>query len=151
MDKTLQKVIKQLEILSKTYVKAGILPGATYVDTGELIAPIARMQEYGSPEQGIPARPFMRITESQNSRKWAVVFKEQVAKGIRSGNLNAVQIYSQIGRKMKDDIKATIDSGVPPPNAPETILRKQRKDGTAPGTLRDTYTMYKAIDFEVGE
>lgn len=45
------------------------------------------------------------------------------------------------GNKFKEAIEARIDSGVPPPNAPATIMRKGHDM-----TLRDTWTYRESIE-----
>lgn len=143
MDK-LAKLIGQVEKLEKMYVKAGLC--AKDVETNADILERAIYNEFGT--AFIPARPFLRITDRENRKKWAKRFCIHVKNGIRSGNLNAERIYEDMGNTMFADILATIDSNVPPPNSPETIRRKLKR-GAIPQTLVDTGQMRKAIGFEV--
>jgi hypothetical protein len=48
------------------------------------------------------------------------------------------------GRKLKEAIEARIDSGVPPPNAPYTILKKGHDL-----TLRDSWAYRDSIEVQV--
>lgn len=122
-------------------LRVGILEGATNTETGEKIAPYAAKNEYGAP--GIPSRPFMRATVDAKQNIWP----KNIAASLRAGR-DIMQAIELVGTRMADDIQETIKSSMPPPNSPETLLRK-RADVAGKGTLIDTSSMLLAIDYEV--
>lgn len=124
----------------KSYqVKAGILEGATSV-TGDLIAPYAACNEFGT--ANIPARPFMRRTMNEHEQDWVDGF------GALLAAVGPEKAAMAVGKRMAEDIQAMILSNMPPPNSPATMQRKALKEGPR-GTLVDTGSMVKAVEFEV--
>lgn len=49
--------------------KVGFFPSSKYED-GTPVAYVAIIQEFGSPEQGIPPRSFMRTTIAEKQNEW---------------------------------------------------------------------------------
>ena len=118
-------------------------------DSPLTVADVAALNEFGTME--IDERPFMRITTEERQEAWQAmlvpVMREVVDAGIRSpaaAGAAAARGLGRIGLQMEADIKATIDGGVPPPNADSTIERK----GSS-GTLINTGQMKQSIDSEV--
>ncbi len=145
------RLARKLQALARARggVRAGVLENAANEETHEKIAPYAAANEYGAP--GIPARPFMRTTMTRESRKW----EQELVKTLLN-NRPAEQAHQLVGMRMAEDIQATINSNMAPPNAPATIRAKTRKvDGGAPGetmtpgTLIDTGSMLHSITCEV--
>lgn len=135
----LEKLIRQLA--TSKGLRVGILEGAANSVTGERIAPYAAANEFGAP--GIPARPFMRSTITMQSGKWAKGF----ARMLQSGRPTA-QALELLGNRMAEDVQDTIKSNMPPPNSPATRERKNA-ESAGKGTLIDTGSMLRAIDYEV--
>lgn len=132
-------------------VKAGILENATNSATGESVAMYAACNEFGTKD--IPSRPFMRKTFEEHSGEWAELLGRAIANG--RPPRQALQL---VGMRMADDIVDTIKSDMPPPNAPSTKARKTKKiTGTggggsySPGTLVDTGSMVRAVNWEISE
>lgn len=118
-------------------------------DSPLTVADVAALNEFGTME--IPERPFMRITTEERQEAWNAmqvpVMREVVDAATRSpaaAGAAAARGLGRIGLQMAADIRATIDGGVPPPNADSTIERK----GSS-GTLIDTAQMKQSIDSEV--
>lgn len=122
-------------------LRAGILEGSTNGVTGELIAPYAAANEFGSPDN--PPRPFMRTTVRNKKTTWP----RNLASALKAGR-SMRQAMELVGTRMAEDIQATIKSNMPPPNSPETMLKKNA-DEAGKGTLIDTGSMLKAVDYEV--
>lgn len=122
-------------------LRAGILEGSTNGETGELIAPYAAANEFGAPD--IPARPFMRTTVASKKMTWP----RNLAAAIRAGR-PMTQAMGLVGIRIVEDLQATIKSAMPPPNSPET-MEKKNAAGAGKGTLIDTGSMLKSIDYEV--
>lgn len=143
----LQQVLESIAAKASIEMNVGILEGATNEDTGELIAPYAAANEYGT--FNIPARPFMRNTIADKSGEWAetlgklIIGKSQTADGIEKA-------FNVLGTVMVQDIRDTIEHVVPPPNAEATIAIKTKKGRANPSqTLVDSGSMQRAIDFEI--
>lgn len=62
------------------------------------------MQEFGSPSNGIPPRPFMRPAVAEKSRARARELGIEMAKS----NLNATTALGQVGKLMEGDIRDAI-------------------------------------------
>lgn len=135
----LEKLIQQLA--TRRGLRVGILEGATNSVTGEKIAPYAAANEFGAP--GIPSRPFMRSTIAIKSGTWAKGF----ARMLQAGR-PAEQALELLGNRMAEDVQETIKSNMPPPNSPATRERKNAH-GAGKGTLIDTGSMLRAVDYEV--
>ncbi|MDE7064902.1 MAG: hypothetical protein K2O70_05450 [Desulfovibrionaceae bacterium] len=135
----------------KALVRAGILEDATNGETKEPIAPYAAANEYGT--ANIPPRPFLRQTYKTCNRAWI----DGLARMLRE-NRSPDAALKLTGRRMAEDIQATIRSNMQPSNSTATSLAKAKKvDGgesgetMTPGTLIDTGSMLRAIDYEVAE
>ena len=95
----------------------------------------------------IPARPFMRSTVEAQKDAWAKAFADAfVAKAHERDAV--VRGLNLLGRKMQDDIVATIKSNLAPDNAESTKRRKNAK-GAGKGTLIDKGHLLKSISYEV--
>ena len=99
----------------------------------------------------IPARPFIRNTIKREKDVWT----QELAKMIANGR-PVQDALKLVGIRMAEDIQATINSNMRPPNSPATIRAKTKKvDGGAPGetmtpgTLIDTGSMLDAVDYKV--
>ncbi|MBL3522872.1 hypothetical protein IM876_09370 [Serratia plymuthica] len=128
-------------------MNVGILAGSTNEDTGELIAPYAAANEYGT--LNIPARPFMRNTVAEKSGEWADKLGKLVANQSHDGE-GVKKAFNVLGTIMVQDIKDTIEHSIPPPNAKTTVDNKRRKGRANPHqTLVDSGSMQRAVDFEI--
>lgn len=121
-------------------LRIGVLENAT--NNGVPVVNYAIKNEFGA--DGIPARPYLRTTVKENSRKWATGF-ERLMKN-QTSNPGAVdRAFRLLGEQAVGDIKQTIMSSVPPPNAPATIEQK----GPGKPTLFDTGSLLKAHGYVV--
>jgi len=134
-------------------LRVGILEGATYTgepDTGEKpgqsVATVAFWQEYGT-RRGTPPRPFMRNTVADKKEEWA----RQLSASLLYGRSFA-EALDAVGMVAVQDIRQTIQKGVPPSSAPSTIAFKKRIGKEYANTpLILTTTMMKSIAHEVIE
>ena len=115
-------------------------------DPNSEIVKYASKNEFGdlTPEDGgapVPERSFMRSTFDASVDKWgrrvASAHKQDTAAGVLQG-------LELVGVIAVGDVVATINSSVPPPNAPSTIERK----GSS-GTLIDSGRMKQSIHHEL--
>ena len=139
------KLVKELNILSKGYVKVGILSDGSTAD-GVSILEYAIYNEYGT--QFIPARPFLReATERPGNQAIISRFiEEQVSKVVDSkGAFTARDALTAIGEFVRGKIIYSIRNGSWTPNAPSTLKGKQ--SGTTP--LINQGDLIRSIEFEV--
>ena len=126
--KQLDAFVKHLEGMKGMTVNVGFFEDSKY-DSGVPVAYVAVIQEFGSPRQGIPPRPFMRPTCVANATKW----QQQFAKGsadVADGKLTWLQVFEQLGLKAAGDTRKTISKIQTPPLSPVTLqLRAWKKAG----------------------
>lgn len=141
---------------SESFVKAGVL-GAAAEEKAEgsnlSNADIATIQEFGSPEKGIPSRPFISGTFEKNRDKYV----RQLAKGLTKvyeNKLSIPALLGVLGTSMATDIKgAVLGDNNFAPNAPSTIQKKMRKGKPdaegSPRPLIDTGRLVGGVTYEV--
>ncbi|WP_447875894.1 hypothetical protein [Serratia fonticola] len=143
----LLKVLAALSDVPSITMNVGVLAGSTNEDTGELIAPYAAADEFGT--STIPARPAFRITVAEKTGDWA----SQLASGVSNiaGDPESIEkAFNQLGLVMVQDIRDTIEEGVAPENAESTVKAKTRKGRAEPDkTLIDSGSYQRAIDYEI--
>ncbi len=109
---------------NKPGVKVGIMEDATSADYGP-IAPIAAIHEFGAPEAGIPARPFMRNTVENKKAEWTKQFSTYLKGAI--GSVGVEPAFTAVGQVMAADMQAYLESGeVSPALKPTTVREKER-------------------------
>ena len=142
--KGLEKLKQKVKGL-KFRAVAGVLSGATNVETGEKVAKYAAFMEYGT--ESAPARPFLRQTSKAHEGEW----KEQIATGIKHGGIeNAEKVMGAVGRLMRANIVQTIRNGSFKALASSTVKSKRRKKRAEPASpLIDTTSLIKSIASEV--
>lgn len=140
-------VAKTKTLATKYTARIGILEGATNQETGELIAPYAFDNEFGT--VNIPSRPFLRLTWFDKYPSWLNIIKRPLLRReVTSKDIErAFFVMAQIGI---DDVRETIRMGVPPPNAESTVAAKMERGNAEPDkTLVWTGSMFAAINADV--
>lgn len=116
------------EALNKLTGKVGWFETAVYPD-GTPVAYVATIQEFGSPEQGIPPRSFMRPTADEKAQKWKTTFGK-AATAAMSGKISAEDAMEQIAGRAAGDVGRAISRLSAPALSNITIeLRRRRKKG----------------------
>ena len=135
----LEKLLKRY-ITPDIVVKAGVLENATRAEGGASVAEYAADREYGT--SAVPSSPFLRSTLDARAEAWC----DNLAQALAAGRTpeEAMQLA---GRRMADDIQATIKSNMPPDNA-ESVRRRKNARGAGKGTLIDSGSLLKSIDYE---
>lgn len=128
-------------LAKKVEVRAGVMEDATN-DAHERIAPYAACNEFGTAR--IPPRPFMRKTLERERENWI----RGVGALLKNG-LSPDEALEKTGKRMAENIEATIMSNMAPANAPSTIRRKNRAEAGRAGTLVDTGALVKSITHQV--
>lgn len=154
------EVVRALEDLNGTKVKAGVLSGGK-------IGMIAHVQEYGATivphnptgylwvpmKDGsyrklkravIPARSFIRSTAIEKGTSWTRMAVEAFHQAVQ-GEM-ATGFGQKIGKQMETDIRDKVNSIQSPPNAPLTLANKA---GGKP--LIDTGGLLGSITHEVNK
>jgi len=146
----LDKALKELDKLTG---KVGWFKSSIYRN-GEAVAYIATIQEYGVPEKGIPARPFMRPTIAANQEVWKKILLMKSAE-ILEGTRTAKEAMESVLIRAKADIQKTISELQDPPLAASTIAARLRKKtdqktlGLLSKPLVDTGHMRDTVSYEI--
>jgi hypothetical protein len=149
-------------------VNVGVPEGKKEKD-GTPVAMVAAVHEYGSPSQGIPERPFLRVAIQKNRLKYVRLNRTNIVKMLR-GQMGMEQALGQLGEMAKGDVQTEIWSGDFAPLAPKTIAARRRarssaynkslkKKADAKGggagpidrPLIDTGQMVQSIQWELGD
>lgn len=120
-------------------VKVGFLAGATYPD-GTSVPMVAAVQEFGSPTNNIPPRPFFRNMIADKSPEWP----DAIAGLLQSTNYDVNKTLALTGEAIAGQLKQSIIDLVDPPLVPATIARKGFDK-----PLIDTGTLLNSVDYEV--
>jgi hypothetical protein len=119
------------------------IPAGKNEDDGTPVALIAAVHEFGSPEKGIPERPFLRTTIQENREKYVQLNRRNLV-AVLNGKMSVEQALGQLGEVAKGDVQAKIASGGFAPLKAATI---KRKGSSKP--LIDTGQMRQSIEWEL--
>lgn len=158
-------VMREIGVMEKKPVVKTGFPTSTFEagrsEGGMTQGEIAVINQYGS--ETTPPRPFMTIAYEENKTEMRNKIAELLVK-IGEGKMTTREALDRIGVIHVGQIRQTISSNVPPPNDPDTIMRKLRKSGfkVVPGateggkdassavtTLIDTGQMRQNVNHEV--
>lgn len=136
--------LRQRLVGDNRVVNVGVPEGKREED-GTPVAMIAAVHEFGSPSQGIPERPFLRVAVQRNRQKYVRLNRINLVKMLR-GQATVEQSLGQLGEMAKGDVQTEIRSGVFTPLKEAT---KKRKGSDKP--LIDTGQMVQSIAWELGD
>lgn len=129
-DRGLLDLLKRAKEIRDSYVKVGVLAGDEKGDERPpgsplTVAEIAVVNEYGTEDGHIPARPFVRSTFDAKHDEMAELGKKLI-ESVLDGKVTTKKALDIMGLKLATEVKKTITegAGVPPPNAPATIRAK---------------------------
>lgn len=120
-------------------VRIGFLEGATY-SSGESVALVAAINEFGAPSRGQPPRPYFRRMIAKNESSWGRLVEQSV----KLSDYNTANALGLVGMEIKGELQQSIVDLRDPPLAKSTI---QRKGSDKP--LIDQGVMLNSVDFEV--
>jgi hypothetical protein len=126
-------------VTKKATLRVGFLEGATYPD-GTSVPIVAAIQEFGSPSQGIPPRPFFRRMIAAKASTWG----DATAKLLAQNDYDAERTLGLVGMGIKGQLQQSIRDLTDPPLAPATVAAKGFDK-----PLVDTGHMLNSVDFEV--
>ena len=124
-DKGLKAILAHNKELSEACVLVG-LPGRSSPrekDSPMTVATLGVIHEFGSPANGIPARPFMAQTYQKHG-KAAFSYMVRMARVVAEGKMDARTALNRVGVFYTGRVKDTLRNGTFVPNAPATIARK---------------------------
>jgi hypothetical protein len=130
--------------------KVGWFPDAKYPENGTQVAYVAAIQEYGSPTNNIPPRPFIRPAISQSQGDWARIIADGSRLVVR-GQQSVDGVLGLAGAQAQADIQAQIEATSSPPLKASTLRarmyrRRLKNISEAPNTpLRDTGHMIASV------
>lgn len=117
-----------------SYVKVGVLSdassGGLHEGSNLTVGEIAAVQEFGTEDGHVPARPFLRPTFDRERERLAAAARP-LLEGYLAGEVDLTRALGTLGAMLATAVRATIVGGVPPPNAPSTLLRKANRGRTA--------------------
>ena len=111
--------------MEKVEAKIGWFPSAKYAN-GTPVAYVAAIQEFGAPEDHIPARPFLRPTIARDKDMWV----KQLGRGVKDVLANRVtghNVFAAIATAGAQGVQKTIASIHAPPLSPITIMLRGMK------------------------
>lgn len=111
--------------LAGLQTRVGWFDGAQYPD-GTSVALIATVQEYGSPANNIPPRPFFRPTMEAERAAWRKIIEDGTRAMLR-GSVTPVQVMEGVGLQAQGDFKKAIAKTVTPALSESTIRARKRK------------------------
>lgn len=147
--KTNKKIEQSIEDLKDGIVKVGWVKGEKYPENDMFVAEVAYLNENGHQIKRdgkviarVPPRPFLAITMSDNGERWNFLWKK-LYRSVLNKEISFELALKKMGEIVRDSIKNTIWSNVPPPNTRNTIRQKQGRTVT----LVDTGRMIKNINY----
>lgn len=142
---TVQRRLEELrQNAASAKVKIGLPNGTGNYPDGTSVIMVGSINEFGSPERGIPERSFLRSTMSDNRAKYKGLIKDLILSAI-DGTTPIENVPDLIGQVAEADVKQKIVDIQEPPNAPQTIAAKNGK--TNP--LVNTGLLVQSIRYEV--
>lgn len=142
---------QRLRDLQRKQVEVGFFETVRYPD-GTPVAYVAAIQEFGSPDNNIPARPFFRPTIAAQQAAWRENMREAVAAIVR-GDMPLTSALTQVGLVAAGNISEGITRVTTPALSDATIYsrqhrtNKQRNMSTKP--LIDTGLMLQSVTAQV--
>lgn len=139
--------------LERKRAEVGFFDTSHYPD-GTPVAYIATIQEFGSPQNGIPPRSFMRSTIQEQREAWQQTLA-QGAKRVLSGRMTTLQMLESFGLSVVGQIKEKIVEITQPALSTSTIYnrlnRKDKPKNTSTKPLVDTGIMLSSVDSKVSD
>lgn len=141
-------VVKAIQSLAQERVLVGIpAANAERRDAPINNAGIGYVQEFGSPANNIPPRPFL-IPGVEAAQKDAVKHLKRGAERALDGQVDAGEkALHSAGLIAQNSVRATINEGIPPPLKPSTLAARRRRGRTGTKPLIDTGQLRNAITY----
>lgn len=141
--KALETLNSRLKELSSKVGKVGWFESAKYPD-GTPVAEVAAQNEFGDPDQNIPARPTVRPAAIENKTKWTNLGAWQ-AKQILEGKSTAQTAMELLTADAQGAIAKNISTLKYPELSPVTIADRQRRGNSSTKPLIDTTLEFSTL------
>lgn len=105
--------------------KVGWFEGNNYPNGGPPVAYVAAIMEHGAPSVGVPPRPFIRPTVSEQQGEWARVMGV-LAKRVVKGTMTPNDAFDAMGLQAVGDIQRKISTYTEGPELSKTTLMIRR-------------------------
>ena len=154
-DMSLDDLTIRLSGLNGKELAVGWFESARYDDQTP-VAYVASIHEFGTAGKGIPPRPFMRPTITNNKGEWRNILAKQL-ESVVDGSLSMTNVLDRLGLLIAGQIRQTISTLHEPPLKQATIAARlrQRADTATVGSLNkplvDTGTLIGTLTHEVTE
>jgi hypothetical protein len=121
VEEALKDLAKKLE--GDMRVLAGVPKGAGTYEDGLTLATIAAVNNFGSADGKIPARPVLEPAITKGAPQYQRLAEVMLPK-VLSGEMTMRILLEQMGQLAEGHIKQEITDLKTPPNAPSTIKKK---------------------------
>lgn len=135
----LDRLVENAENLRRVYVG---VPSGKKEEDGTPVALVAASHEYGAPAAGIPERPFLRNTITDNLDKYKRLNRINLLK-VMKGQMNTDTALGQLGAMAAGDVQQFIG------NNDYQIKEKTKQRKGSSKALIDTGQLVQSITFEV--
>jgi hypothetical protein len=121
LERFLGRIEGRVEQLKSNEMKVGFMGNDRYEATGESVAAIATLQEYGG--GNTPARPFFRPLAAAKKDEWVERTTVLLGSGMPVG-----QVLATLGKMISEELKMQIGEGDHDPLSPLTLMIRKMKD-----------------------
>ena len=112
-------------------------------------AEIGYIQEFGSPEQNIPARPFL-VPGVQGALPQITARMKVGGTKALSGDMDAAdKTLNAVGLIGQNAVRAKINEGIPPALSPRTLADRRARGRTGEKPLVDTGALRNSVTYVV--
>lgn len=143
VEEALRKLAEKLQ--GATRVLVGVPKGAGVYEDGLTIATIAAVNNFGSADGHIPARPFLQPAIEKGAPQYQRLAEVMIPK-VLTGEMDMTMLLEQMGQLAEGHVKQEITDLDTPPNAQSTI---DRKGSSSP--LIDTGALRQSIRYVIDD
>lgn len=136
------RLIQMANDLENKQVKVGFFETSVY-PTGQPVAYVAAINEYGCPEKNIPARPFLRPTIANKKGDWAGIVNGLIRQGMDTGIMP--DVLDSVGLAMAGDIVQAIADVQNPALSDRTLAARRSRGNGSTKPLNDTGYMIASV------
>lgn len=144
IEDAMKKLAKRMEEIDQV-VLVGVPKGAGVYEDGLTIATIAAVNEFGSADGHVPARPFLRTAVEEGSQEYLKLIEKELP-DIAEGKHPMSRLLNRLGILAVGHVQKKIVEGPFTPNAPSTI---RAKGSSSP--LIDTGALRQSINYVIAD
>jgi len=147
-DRIWRQLRQKIKGIARAKVRVGVIGNKRHVG-GISMAELAAIHEFGAPNAGIPARPFL-VPTFQLKRSELVAFTEKLARKLLNESIDIEQALGLLGAWAAAAVKKTITSQMVTPRLADSAAGRRtiaRKGSSV--TLVDTGQLLNSITWAV--